>query len=105
MTEVQVAQRGKGSLRVFNEAGVLAAADVHVALRLGALGGEAAEDGAAGDGAGGARGALRLGVPGPGADPGGHRRRARGRGAGGPGGAALARGRGRARRRCGAARW
>ncbi|MFI6433234.1 exodeoxyribonuclease V subunit alpha [Rhodococcus oryzae] len=43
MTEVQVAQRGKGALRVFNEAGVLAAADVHVALRLGALGGEDAE--------------------------------------------------------------
>jgi exodeoxyribonuclease V alpha subunit len=43
VTEVQVAQRGKGALRVFNEAGVLAAADVHVALRLGALGGEEAE--------------------------------------------------------------
>ncbi|NHU42121.1 exodeoxyribonuclease V subunit alpha [Rhodococcus sp. A14] len=44
MTEVQVAQRGKGMLRVFNEAGVLAAADVHVALRLSALGGELSED-------------------------------------------------------------
>ncbi|AHK33193.1 exodeoxyribonuclease V, alpha subunit [Rhodococcus opacus PD630] len=44
MTEVQVAQRGKGMLRVFNEAGVLAAADVHVALRLSALGGESSED-------------------------------------------------------------
>ncbi|KXF51112.1 recombinase RecD [Rhodococcus sp. SC4] len=44
MTEVQVAQRGKGILRVFNEAGVLAAADVHVALRLSALGGESSED-------------------------------------------------------------
>ncbi|MFD9661247.1 exodeoxyribonuclease V subunit alpha [Rhodococcus sp. NPDC059968] len=44
MTEVQMAQRGKGMLRVFNEAGVLAAADVHVALRLSALGGESSED-------------------------------------------------------------
>jgi exodeoxyribonuclease V alpha subunit len=44
MTEVQVAQRGKGRLRLFNEAGVLAAADVHVALRLSALGGEPSED-------------------------------------------------------------
>ncbi|RZL83112.1 MAG: exodeoxyribonuclease V subunit alpha [Rhodococcus sp. (in: high G+C Gram-positive bacteria)] len=44
MTEVQVAQRGKGRLRIFNEAGVLAAADVHVALRLSALGGESSED-------------------------------------------------------------
>ncbi|MFE7423580.1 exodeoxyribonuclease V subunit alpha [Rhodococcus sp. NPDC057529] len=44
MTEVQVAQRGKGMLRIFNEAGVLAAADVHVALRLSALGGESSED-------------------------------------------------------------
>ena len=69
MTEVQVAQRGKGMLRVFNEAGVLAAADVHVALRLSALGGEASEDVAAGRGAGGARGAVRLGVPGSDADP------------------------------------
>ncbi|MFZ2176349.1 MAG: exodeoxyribonuclease V subunit alpha [Rhodococcus sp. (in: high G+C Gram-positive bacteria)] len=44
MTDVQVAQRGKGALRLFNEAGVLAAADVHVALRLSALGGESSED-------------------------------------------------------------
>lgn len=43
MTEVRVAQRGKGLLRAFNEAGVLDAADVHVALRLGALGGESSE--------------------------------------------------------------
>ncbi|MBY6687345.1 exodeoxyribonuclease V subunit alpha [Rhodococcus sp. BP-149] len=35
-----VAQRGKGVLRAFNDVGVLTAADVHVALRLGALGGE-----------------------------------------------------------------
>ncbi|MDV6292641.1 exodeoxyribonuclease V subunit alpha [Rhodococcus aetherivorans] len=44
MTNAQVAQRGKGALRVFNEAGVLAAADVHVALRLAQLSGETAED-------------------------------------------------------------
>lgn len=44
MTGVEVAQRGKGMLRIFNEAGVLAAADVHVALRLSALGGESSED-------------------------------------------------------------
>lgn len=43
MTSIQVAQRGTGLLREFNEAGVLAAADVHVALRLGRLGGETAE--------------------------------------------------------------
>ena len=34
------ARRAPGLLRAFNEAGVLAAADVHVAVRLGALGGE-----------------------------------------------------------------
>lgn len=39
-TDVRIAQRGKGALREFNEAGALAAADVHVALRLAALGGE-----------------------------------------------------------------
>ncbi|MDX5310235.1 MAG: exodeoxyribonuclease V subunit alpha, partial [Rhodococcus sp. (in: high G+C Gram-positive bacteria)] len=44
MTNAQVAQRGKGALRVFNEAGVLAAADVHVALRLAQLAGETAEE-------------------------------------------------------------
>ncbi|MGN2639555.1 exodeoxyribonuclease V subunit alpha [Nocardia takedensis] len=44
MTAIQVAQRGTGLLRLFNEAGVLAAADVHVALRLGRLGGESAEE-------------------------------------------------------------
>ncbi|MFD4180350.1 exodeoxyribonuclease V subunit alpha [Rhodococcus sp. NPDC058514] len=43
MTDVRVAQRGKGALREFNEAGVLAAADVHVALRLSALAGEQSE--------------------------------------------------------------
>jgi len=40
VNSIQVAQRGTGVLREFNEAGVLAAADVHVALRLGRLGGE-----------------------------------------------------------------
>lgn len=40
MIDVLVAQRGKGALRAFNEAGVLAAADVHVALRLAGLGAE-----------------------------------------------------------------
>lgn len=39
-TDVRIAQRGKGALRAFNEAGALVAADVHVALRLAALGGE-----------------------------------------------------------------
>ncbi|MGY2005405.1 exodeoxyribonuclease V subunit alpha [Nocardia gipuzkoensis] len=43
MTSIQVAQRGTGLLRIFNEAGVLSAADVHVALRLGRLGRESAE--------------------------------------------------------------
>jgi exodeoxyribonuclease V alpha subunit len=37
------AVHASGLLRVFNDAGVLAAADVHVALRLAALGGEADE--------------------------------------------------------------
>ncbi|PKV81544.1 exodeoxyribonuclease V subunit alpha [Nocardia fluminea] len=44
MTSIQVAQRGTGLLRVFNEAGVLSAADVHVAVRLGRLGREDSED-------------------------------------------------------------
>ncbi|MEU5841942.1 exodeoxyribonuclease V subunit alpha [Rhodococcus sp. NPDC047139] len=39
-TDVRIAQRGKGALREFNEVGALTAADVHVALRLAALGGE-----------------------------------------------------------------
>ena len=39
-TDVRIAQRGKGALREFNEAGALTAADVHVALRLATLGGE-----------------------------------------------------------------
>ncbi|MFI9503002.1 exodeoxyribonuclease V subunit alpha [Nocardia sp. NPDC052566] len=43
MTSIQVAQRGTGLLRTFNEAGVLSAADVHVALRLGRLGRETSE--------------------------------------------------------------
>lgn len=40
MTAIQLAQRATGLLRIFNAAGVLAAADVHVALRLGRLGRE-----------------------------------------------------------------
>ncbi|WP_216906770.1 exodeoxyribonuclease V subunit alpha [Nocardia noduli] len=44
MTSIQVAQRGTGLLRIFNEAGVLSAADVHVALRLGRLGRESSEE-------------------------------------------------------------
>ncbi|MGW0042550.1 exodeoxyribonuclease V subunit alpha [Rhodococcus sp. NPDC003348] len=44
MTEAWVAQRGQGALRAFNEAGVLGAADVHVALRLAQLAGERSED-------------------------------------------------------------
>ncbi|MEU2037448.1 exodeoxyribonuclease V subunit alpha [Nocardia niwae] len=43
MTSIQVAQRGTGLLRTFNEAGVLSAADVHVAVRLGRLGRESSE--------------------------------------------------------------
>ncbi|WP_435591588.1 exodeoxyribonuclease V subunit alpha [Nocardia sp. bgisy118] len=44
MTSIQLAQRGTGLLRVFNEAGVLSAADVHVAVRLGRLGREDSEE-------------------------------------------------------------
>lgn len=40
MIPIRVAQRGRGLLREFNEAGVLSAADVHVAARLGRLSGE-----------------------------------------------------------------
>lgn len=43
MIPIRVAQRGTGMLREFNEAGVLGAADVHVAERLGRLGGEGDE--------------------------------------------------------------
>ncbi|MEV6280074.1 exodeoxyribonuclease V subunit alpha [Nocardia sp. NPDC051832] len=43
MTSIQLAQRGTGLLRTFNEAGVLSAADVHVAVRLGRLGREESE--------------------------------------------------------------
>ncbi|WP_024804742.1 AAA family ATPase [Nocardia sp. BMG51109] len=43
MTAIQSAQRATGLLRTFNDAGVLSAADVHVALRLGRLGREEAE--------------------------------------------------------------
>ncbi|MCX5044397.1 exodeoxyribonuclease V subunit alpha [Aldersonia sp. NBC_00410] len=43
MTEAQLAQRGTGVLRTFNDAGVLAAADVHVASRLRGLSGERSE--------------------------------------------------------------
>ncbi|NLE80876.1 MAG: exodeoxyribonuclease V subunit alpha [Rhodococcus sp.] len=38
-----LAQRAQGTMRAFNEAGVLGAADVHVALRLQKLGGESSE--------------------------------------------------------------
>ena len=38
--EARYVRRAEGTLRAFNEAGVLAAADVHVALRLGRLAGE-----------------------------------------------------------------
>ncbi|MFE7799114.1 exodeoxyribonuclease V subunit alpha [Nocardia sp. NPDC057440] len=44
MTSIQLAQRGTGLLRTFNEAGVLSAADVHVALRLGRMGRESSEE-------------------------------------------------------------
>lgn len=44
MTDAQLVQRAKGRLATFNAAGILAAADVHVALRLGALGGETDDD-------------------------------------------------------------
>ncbi|WP_433715542.1 exodeoxyribonuclease V subunit alpha [Nocardia sp. CA-084685] len=44
MTSIQLAQRGTGLLRIFNEAGVLSAADVHVALRLGRMGRESSEE-------------------------------------------------------------
>ncbi|WP_415977102.1 exodeoxyribonuclease V subunit alpha [Rhodococcus sp. 077-4] len=43
MTGVSIALRGSGILRTFNDAGVLSASDVHVALRLGALAGESSE--------------------------------------------------------------
>ncbi|GAB2529780.1 exodeoxyribonuclease V subunit alpha [Nocardia heshunensis] len=43
MTSIQLAQRGTGLLQVFNNAGVLSAADLHVALRLARLGGESSE--------------------------------------------------------------
>ncbi|MDQ3503365.1 MAG: exodeoxyribonuclease V subunit alpha [Actinomycetota bacterium] len=43
MTDVQLVGRATGLLQDFNEAGVLAAADVHVAQRLGSLARESAE--------------------------------------------------------------
>ncbi|MBF6064345.1 exodeoxyribonuclease V subunit alpha [Nocardia terpenica] len=43
MTAIQLAQRATGLLRTFNTAGVLSAADVHVAVRLGRLGREESE--------------------------------------------------------------
>ncbi|MBW3640632.1 MAG: exodeoxyribonuclease V subunit alpha [Actinobacteria bacterium] len=43
MTDVSLVGRAGGLLQVFNEAGVLAAADVHVARRLASLGRESAE--------------------------------------------------------------
>ncbi len=42
--DVRIAHGASGALRAFNEAGVLAAADVHVARRLGALADESVED-------------------------------------------------------------
>ncbi len=42
--EVRLARRAGGLLREFNEAGVLTAADVHVAVRIGRLGGTDDED-------------------------------------------------------------
>ncbi|HEY5853567.1 MAG TPA: exodeoxyribonuclease V subunit alpha, partial [Aldersonia sp.] len=44
MTSARIALRGQGLLHEFNEAGVLAAADVHVALRLARLGREPSQD-------------------------------------------------------------
>jgi len=43
VTEAQLVQRATGRLQAFNQAGVLAAADVHVAVRLGRLGRESDE--------------------------------------------------------------
>jgi exodeoxyribonuclease V alpha subunit len=43
-SDVRLARRATGPLRTFNVAGVLTAADVHVARRLGELGGEADPD-------------------------------------------------------------
>ncbi len=43
MTDVQLVGRATGLLQAFNEAGVLAAADMHVAQRLGSLARESAE--------------------------------------------------------------
>jgi exodeoxyribonuclease V alpha subunit len=43
MTAARLVQRAKGLLKVFNVAGVLEAADVQVAIRLGTLGGEPEE--------------------------------------------------------------
>ncbi|NHE64510.1 hypothetical protein G9U53_09275 [Rhodococcus sp. D-46] len=44
MTEAQLAQRAIGIVRIFNEAGVLVAADVHVATRVCSLGGETSDE-------------------------------------------------------------
>lgn len=44
MTDARIAQRGKGALRTFNEAKVLGAADVHIAVRLAQMAGESSED-------------------------------------------------------------
>ncbi len=44
MTDARLVQRAAGVLQVFNAAGVLGVADVHVALRLGKLGGETSND-------------------------------------------------------------
>ena len=69
-----------GLLREFNDAGVLAAADVHVAVAARRAGGRGGRGGRAGRRAGRPRAAARARVRGPGDDPrhrGGGRRRAR----------------------------
>ena len=87
------APRAPALLREFNDAGVLAAADVHVALRLAALGGRGRRDGRARRRARRARAAARPRLRRPRDDPrhgggrgrraGRPRRRCRGRDAGG----------------------
>ena len=80
--DVQLVRRATGLLAAFNEAGVLAAADVHVATRLGRLGGES-DDRVLLAAALAVRALRRwLGLPRPGHRPGHDRRGGRpGRGA------------------------
>ncbi len=78
--EPRFAGRASGLLRDFNRAGVLSAADVHVARRLGALAGEDDRAGAAGGGPGRPRPAARPRARRPAPDPGDRRRRHRGAG-------------------------